>query len=1327
MASPARASKSAYGEIMKQLLNDGVQGGGYFDGAPDADAESASKELREYEASTAAKAKESVVRSLARALSRAGVSVDAEGDLDTVVSELVKQLPNPKRGKTFAASAAAQEKVCRVVADVLNDEFTPGKTRAADKLIDTSLSAVEICRAVGEWAHSFSSGVNTEFLAVHRSVTNSVRKLEVLGEIMSETMGKIRKRTGRAGDEELSRDLVALEDLYGRAQQEHKRTLEVLKGILNVTLPPAAKSLEIAMHDHSELNSLVKKLNLKPGTSDFSDTLAMAVSGLGTTASVAQRVNKALKLSGITVREYIASPGFEDLQRKLDSRVESGEIDAKDLAKFLKAVEELRSAFGVRESASFRAALEEVPDNVGGYVGGYMGGADDDDIRSPLQRRTKKAKSENEIVVKDFTRRLARHYDEFLSAIKQLGPHLGKEVKLTDHTDKLRDAINVLKVEGPQSSSRLEFALIGASADADARKIKEQFLSRMRVISNACEDLLALEMYRGVAAHFSRVKAAVESVEKTIDYFASVFAKKVGTLDYTMSVVIDEVSPEIASSALSLQEAVNEFVYLYYVARVRVNLSLTSAELATYGEKYVDLLGDAVAKRIRLLEKSDFHLQAYLKGANTGIGAVAWADPMLEPNRIAIRAMITREYAVKKNFYKALQAIDLYMKIFTEAIAKDPDAVLEIKKILDGTQVIARWFNESTGDAVWKAFESSNISINFDNANQVDRPKAVGVWGIDNDDLKEYAGSHYYDKVKSAMTATPAANTSDRFAVPRLGFNATEKSTKRVRKYIDEAFDSFQALKNLINAFARIGDTFGGRELHSAVFMSPTQIHKALTDFMKASALSINYGDEQTAAIAAWPAHLVTPTISTPLGPVGGATPDAGFYGLGDVRAAGAPAAPIADPGVLNSGVGSWQAYFSSIAVGNDGAVAPLANLAISNYKLENTYFAAAIKAMGAKILTVVGVYDMFERTSPLRDLTPVRMIIGGADEAPEATVAAAELYYRLPRLAEFYYTTLDFGASTTDQIALVSDFEGDFAGLIQFIFTRTTAQSTGDYSEGEVRILVREVNAIYQKFAETSPEGTTGAAIAAFIKEVNRRYGVVKKADYDVYRAAVLRQYNSQNRTANETNYAILPGEGDMEVSRMAPSDRAYVRDWDTSVKDPFSDRPDIESGSNLATMLKEFRKKIDKKFESADYRESDTDLIRQARAEMERATSATAKLAIAAKLIRGEAVKGDRIKQMMFHETVVAGLNTLSAVQSMLCAFQERIDHMNPTEIEDRIMDAIYAATTAGSATAGLTGNPAAAVEGILAAGHKQALIDLLNARGARGMSYFGDSEEM
>jgi hypothetical protein len=1222
--------------------------GGYSTkSADEVERETVMKEMREYESSIAASAKEKTVRRIARAMQRAGLQVDPESDLDTITAELVKQLPNPKRGKTFAAAAEAQQKVCRVIADVLNDEFSPGATKPSEKFIDTSLSPVEMCRHVGEWAHSFSTGVNTEFLAVHASVKNTLRAVDALSAIMAEAMRKMRARVAKTGDAEQNRDLVQFEELYMRAQAEQTRMLSVLKNILNVQLPPAAATLELAMRDHSELNALVKKVNLRPGTSQFSDTLASAISGLGTVATVAHRVNKALKATGLSISEYVNSSGFKELERKLDTRVESGEVPKEELAKFITATKTLRESFGEHEKVS--AALREEKgalalDESGETTFGGDFGDDEETTKTATKRRLEKSKSENELIIRDFSRRLGRHYDEFLSSVKAFGPLLGTEtIKLTDHTDALRNAIDsIRKHDATKTSARIELSLIGRFADADARREKEQFMGRMRMIAAACEDLLELEIYRGASAQITALLAAVTSIEKTIDYYSGVFSKKVGlhaaeTQMYSGTTTIEPdtslMLPEIATSALSLQEAVNEFIYLYYVARVRANLTQTAGELEQYGEKYVDLLGNAVASKLRTLEREQFNLTKYLEGstgfiagsvcdtAAGGLNTTPWAPSIAGDGNVGARkaaaAYIKNEFTVKKNFYRAVQAVDLYLKAFTAAIAADPAAINDIKKMLDGTQVIARWFNENTGDAIWRAFENCP-TLNANGTAVVDNASGDTV-------IIDPASDHYYDKVCRAG--------GDAFGIPQLGRNvaadAAGNKTTAAKKAVAEAYENFQALKNMVNAFARIGNMFGGKDLSSKIFMSPAQIYKAFMDYLKESAMSINRDMA--------PAPPADPNLVT-----------AAWTGAGDKLKGIKP--------------DRWQVYFGSVQTGYKG-----------NYADEDIMFATIIKSMAAKIITVVDVYDMFNNTGPVYQLTPVRIIVGGGADDVQAIEAAAELYYRLPRLAEFYYGLLDWKSSTdTERIALLADFEGVFSGLIQFIFLRTLAAKTGDYSDSEVQTIVGLVNAIYAdyKTKSASAESVTGAVLNGFVQEINRRYGIIKKSDYEGFMATVRKQLKGNPIPSNETNYAILPNETDIEADRRAPSDRFYERSWEMERKrdvDPFKDSPSVGTYKKI---LRDFRKtlfeKLDQGGKSLDsfVTTSKSELIKQAQLEMKREPQMEGRMKVAAKLIRSEAITGDADKLFIFHENVVAGLNVLSGIETVLRRFSKRLQALDVNE---------------------------------------------------------------
>jgi hypothetical protein len=1260
----ANALQLAMANVAKQpgAAVGGAECGDYFGGDL---AEDPAKTLREYEHSLAAQAKERVVRGLARALVQLGVKTDPDGDLEEVTAALLAQVPNPKAGKTFAVDAAKQAKICKGIADALNAEFSPGATKPSDKFIDTSLGNEAICRSTGEWVHSFASGVNTEFLAVHASVRKLLAGIQVLDQVMSTAWAKVQDKIAKGSDDQLRREIESMTELYARAQSERRRQEELLKNILNVQLAPAEKELEIALRDESEQNALIKRLGLQPGSKEFSDSLAMAVSGLGTAASVAHRVNKALKQVGFSVRQYLDSRDFKDFQRDLDDKLESGTVTADEFAKFLQAMEVLRYAFGERDNSAFRDALESEGTTGAGEKrrrAKKRGGADGDTAAEPpsaIGRRVELRETEKRVIVRDFALRMTRHYDELLAAVKALGPELGKRIPLSDRTDALRDALARLR-DMRANSQRIELSLIGMYIDAEARERKESFVNTLRVVSASCASIMELDAYRDAAPFFARLKAAIDSIEKTIDQFSDVITKKYGgepafgedeaSAMYEGGAGADVALPEVARSGLSLGTAVSEFAYFYYVAKVRANLASTSKELDAYGDKYAELLGDAVASRLYNLEQERKTILGRLADTNraTVIAAVGGAAPAGDQAAqqkllVAARKWVTDEYNAKAQFYRALQAMDLYMKAFTAAIVKDPDSVRDIKQALDGTQVIARWFSEQTGDAIWKAFENMGAT---DFAGTVTLPVAGEAV------LADTANAAYYEKVGASAGPT--------LGVPEIGVLPDTTKADAARKSVGDALDHFQAFKNLVNAFARIGDKFGGRELRAQIFMSPAQIYKALMDYLKQSAMSINASGADASAVPATRA-----------------------LQLFGVRAG-------ALPNVANA-VTPYQVYFGS--VGKDLA---------GNYEIEDRYFTLIVKAMAAKVFTTLGVFDMFERNTPLYDLTPTRMIVGGADfdEVPEVIEGAAELYFRLVRLGEFYRGFLRWDgvddAKDAFRIAMLPELEGVFAGFIRLIFQKAATSSlSGEYSDSEMRALVREVNAVYEHFREKQNGGSaTSAAISAFVAEVNRRYGVIKRQDMQDYMKLVKISRTGQYGELNDTDYAILPGEGEAEFNRRAPSDTFAVPGSAPDLPKPFAGRTGLDTAwdkEGARAMLRNFRDRLDKQFASVDTsrfgKTSYSLLIKQAESEIVRAQSRDAKFAVAVKLIQGTSVVGtDSNKAFMFHETVVVGLNLLNGIQSFLSKFDAQVNSMNPRVIEEAIMDAVHATAPAAASKAWL-----------------------------------------
>ena len=1193
----------------------------YFGGAKDADPAAG---LRDYESSMAAKTKEEIIRRIARALKMAGISVDPESSPDEIVRALQAQLPDPRKGAGLGKDANHQAEVCKMIANVLNEQLSPGHP-----FIDVKLSPENLCHQVGEWVHTLALGVNSEFLAVHASVQAALKNITVLDEIMASLYEQISGKVSADGDDKLRRETAPLSEVYKRAQGERRRQEELLKNILHVKLMPAMKELESAMKEESAAHSLIKRIGLKPGSSDFAESLAWAVNGLGTAASIAARVNKALKDVGLSVRQYLDSKEYAEFQRALDARIESGSVKPDDLAKFLKAVEVLRSTFSNKKDIA--SQLESA-------TGGRVRGGDDDAPRSAIDKRVEASRTEKKVIVRDFVGRMSRHYDEILAAINALAPQLGKSIPITDKTDLLRDAIVRLT---DMRSERIELSLVGLYSDASSRERKERFISGLRMISEACGTLMELEMFRGASALFSRLKAAIDGLEKTVNYFSDVIVKKFGgdagvdeDSDAVMGGDDSELLPEIARSSLSLAEAVSQFQYYYYLARVRTNLAKSEKELTSFGEKYVETLGDAVAARLFNLRSEKAAIDAALNvtGARKAGGALAAIFPEDDTgnkNYAAAKKFVDQEYEAKQQLYRALQAVDLYMKEFTAGIARDPDAVHDMKKMLDGTEVIARWFDESTGENLWKAFEAMG-SVSAAGA-KIASPAAAEALRANN------VAEHYYQKVA-------AANSGD-LGVPEIGVDATRGL--EARKSIDKCLEFFQALKNLVNGFARIGSRFGGVDIRTKVFMSPPQIYKALMDYLRLSALSLN-------------------SSSAPL--------TFSFAGNN-----------IADA------VAPYQVFFSSV---NGGTV--------GRFEKEDRYFTIIIKSMAAKILTTLGVFDMFERSNPLQDLTPTRIIIGGGfgDDEPEIVEAATELYFRLPRLVEFYRRLLRWdpsGNTASMKVAMLPEVEGVFSGLIRLVFQKMTNPESGDYSESELCSLIREINSVHSHFREKDGERATHSAIDALVCEINRRYGIIKSEDMVKYWELMKRANRSANQfDYNNTDYAILPGEDeyDVDIDRRAPSDR-YAVPGSSAAAATGALPGDLARATQLddnlndtasrRMLLRGFRRELEKMFEghSAELNTASFSLlIKQAEGEIRRSSTRSAKVAVVSKLIQGtNVVDLDANKAFMFNETVVVGLNALGAINTMIERFEGNIRLLNAKDMEDVIVSSLTRLASAGA----------------------------------------------
>jgi hypothetical protein len=1271
----AATSMKAYRDAQHMYRGAGVSGGGRDCGCFGGDEKSTStvlQSMKDYEYSLAAQTKERVVRSLARALKRAGIDVgDAEtADLQDIGKALLAKLPNPKaNGRTFPADAKTQEKACRAIADVLNEEFSAGAS-AKNKLIDTSAGPEGICAQISNWAHSYMKGVSLEFMEVHAGIHRSLRNIEILDQVMANAYTKVMNDVEAHGSERLSSEVRSYDEVFRRATAMRKVQEETLKNFLSVDLSPAQKELEQAMRSEDESHNLISKLGVKLGSQGFSDALAMAISGLGSLAVMSERVHRALKSVGAKARTYVDSKDFAAFRAEIDAKMPS--LKKEEVGEFFKSVEELRQNFGSR--ADMRGELEALESKVGGA----------DEPQSDMMKRVEKQKLERRVILRDFTVKLTAGSNEVMGALLAITKHLGTEIPITERTDQLRDAVVRLR-DNQQSGTRIELALSGLYVDTEAREKRENYINALKLINGAVDSIVELEIYRPSAAHFTKLRGAIDSLIRTVDVYADLITKKYGGDDESDEVaggaLEDLLSPAVRS-AQTLNEAVNAFEYQYYLARVRANLKKSAEEFEEYGKNYQDVLGEAVAARIRMLEKEKtdalkavVDIETAAVNAARGLAGGAAVVDAAVAAAVKRKEFITGVFDTRIKLYRTMQAVDLYMKAVASGLARDPDSVLDIKRMVDdaSTTFVANWFTEATGDKLAEAFEYMPTPAPGGDK-QAAASSITAARAAD-------ANAHYYKLIG-------AANVKTQLGVPQFTIDADSDNVKNVNDNIREVFKSFKGLKNLINIFARIGDKFGGQELREKTFMTPQQIWIALTDYLQKSALSY-----QAAAA-------VNPIVA----------------GLGKAAS-----------------VDTYQVFFGSVA----GTSVAHDDYFKSCFDVEDQYFVMIIKSMAAKVLTVLGVYDMLERKTPINQLTPVRMIVGGGVEAdPEIAEGALELYFRLPRLFEFYRGLLGWSSddmkknADTNKIAFVPELEGIFSGIIRLIFQKMTSPENGDYSDSELRTLIREVNNIHEHYREKSGERAVQDAVLGAVAEINRRYGIVKREDMEKYWEGFVEEsrLSSGKDLTRDIDYAILPGENDIDRDRFAPSDRfasgkeSERKEFENTSK--YSLDTDFDGPKSKYKLVREFRAKLDKELSLAkpeDYKSvSFSTLFVQAKAELKRAVGLPARFTVAANLIQGNSVVGmDADRAYIFHETVAVGLNVLGGFRALLDSFQKRAAMFSGLEgkVRGRLRFKATGAPIAALSKAVLFADDAADKDNNLSAEEKEYIADNRKIRGRTG----------
>ena len=798
-------------------------------------------------------------------------------------------------------------------------------------------------------------------------------------------------------------------------------------------------------------------------------------------------------------------------------------------------------------------------------------------------------------------------------------------------------------------------------------------------------------------------------------------------------------SAAIARTSANLQDAITTIIYYHRIAMMRRGLSKAAKEFPAYKEDYVKMLADAVAKgRDDVTTKKNAFLEDFKKdglfhkwhlwaGYSNKAGAVvaptaqAVHGTVLQMNTIPptktkqdldsdlsafiqakvltdaessdltaqfdkIRELGVNMHNAADNMYKVAEAMDIYMKEFTDGISSNPDDVQNIINILDNTEVISKWFDDRSGDFICEVFDSFP-SFYEPNAAGLSLPKFSNL-NLDN----SKPDTHYYLKVASILNlATPAQLGARGFAgvvapkipaeqirgttigLPGNPFlsvpaqlalmgdqtkNSAQSGINAVEK-LHKALKQVSSLKNFVASFVNIGEKFGGKELIKKTHIPPKLLLQYLNDYIVYSSVKLGL-DSSALAVVVSSSYKIN---NVP-----------GLSKVGSTVQAGMSRTDL------------HLGYDSKLAVGGLGDMATYATRMIMRgvdvrpilrndpFETPDKLFQMVIKSMCAKIMTVIGTFNMFNHPvnkNGLGYFSNLRLVLGGAEQ-PKVIPEAFELYIRLPLMAEFYRSIFVFDETDGTKISLIPEMDGTFSELISVIFDRAKNVADGNYSETEVRMLIEAINKIFMRFK--SSKNPVRDCIEEFVAEVNRRYGVIKLEERKAYLKEIRDRYKTKYDNPEDIVDFELKGiDEDDTFVRPSPSDEyRTVGARSTYGARAHKHELNIESDQK---MINDLRTNIDKVFSKCLNRLGAVDqqdpldalrntsfqtMINARSHELDHATNDRQRYEIVRSSIASLgtfAVSSLERSYLLFHDTVVTGLNALRLLYKHLSNYENKI----------------------------------------------------------------------
>jgi hypothetical protein len=1103
------------------------------------------------------------------------------------------------------------------------------------------------------------AAIGNKLERVKDTVNERVQNVLTLQSILDNTFDNLLSNLDTSGDLAHAADIENVRFVKDKINEALNNETQALQKLLQTTIKPSSDSIKDLVKKNATFAALADSLGVDYDTDEGSDRLAIAYTNLSNTGLAVEKVKHALKTLEMTVNEYSQLRNSKDLEDKLTKILKTVNKPAvkSKLSKILDAIQILRNSqynhknviecikddkkclktgYGEESSGAFDTHATGAFD-IGGEndIDGTFDIGGENDIeggaltsnsigrvkkfktKSTLSRNIKTYEKTLKELFKSFMNQVHTNFKEIQKAVENVADEIGQSIT---YDEKIKNFVNIFESLGQDTNNnKLFYALIVFDDSIASREIKTRFLTNLDKLIESLDELKQYKYLNEVKRQLGSLKENIDTYTDTVTGFKNNEVKvkegeKEGSSDFYWTNKILDQSVTLNVSQL-IKDTITKLKFYGNVSQMKSSLNSTLNEFVSYKEDYDKLLGKSIGTKINELTTEYNENIDRLENNKCNRGRqlhIYNTDPRNANAQLPkglVKTIYTLQYEAKLGLYKTIEAIDLYLMNFTELLSSNIEATKELNKMLQQTEVISKWYNKNSADKLFKLME----------------------------------------KVIYNATAGPG-NTS----VNNVDTFITGQTIKEVLELCKDSIDSVSMLKNMLSMFVHIGDKFGDSKVSSKTYMSPNIMYKNLVKYIWVSAFTMGYGTG-----GGNPNLANTDTITDPH-----YTKETGdkashfnvhFTQLDQNR--------IQNVDIL----GHSSTSAATAAATAAAAAAAAARTPTDIFETDDIYFVLVMKAITAKILTVIGTAHILRQPKTVVGLitNPVRSIIGGASKDPEIINDAFELYIRLPLLVEFYKNIFEDGNNpykknqrandATETIAYIPEIGSIWSGLIQCVFDESRYIKDGIYSINNMKRIIAEVNHIYQNYKNVDKNKLVRTAVLDLVADVNKRYGVLKKQEIDEF-YQIKKKYvkNPAGSTgANHVNFDILDENNEFED--VGPSSKYTENIYSKSMNEKVL--------TNDIKLVKEFHNKIHAelfsqktKLKNLD-KKSFTEKIRFYRNELNN-TDNKKKLEIIIKAIDDSSNINSHNDDasVLFHELVVAPIKNLQAVYGIIDGMFQR-----------------------------------------------------------------------